>query len=324
MRRIVQLAAFAAVLGSASAAAQDFFGSLDPTAQKPGVQSSVSWRMYPDADLKGLDEDIGLAKSSVRVNAMLWKDGKDSLSLSTSVGLLGIDSAALSPSGGRPYPLKLWNVVMGLGIQQDVGKGCTAGGNVSVSSSSDEPFGTLDETGFSISLSLRIPQGDSAWLVFLYYGSSGGELSRIPFPSVGFFWKPCEEFQALLGMPFFMIHYRPWKMLMFHASYFPLTQVRAGVMCFLLVVLLHAGVSWTNEGFYLAGRDRRSDQLLYYQKEITAGATVHFGRGASAAFTAGYAFDREFREGRAWWGSYDRAPVRNGWFVAVEGSFRFN
>ncbi len=318
------LAAAVSALVAGPAPGQDFMGSLDPTQQKPGVSTSVSYRLYPEAEFKGSGLEAGIGRTSFRLSALPWKDGNESFSVSASGGLFRVDTAEPMPGGIGPFPARLWTLSAGLGAQTDVGRGCVAGGNVNVASSSDDPFGSFDETGFSVSLHLRIPQGDSAWLVFLYYGSSGGELSRIPFPSVGFFWKPCEEFQALLGAPFLMLNWRPSKLFMLNFSYFPITSVRLRAMCFLLALLIHAGVSFTNEGFYPAGRRKKTDQLLYYQKEATVGATLFAGRGAMLSFTAGFAFDREFRMGAAFWGDYERLPLRNGAFVSFEASFRFS
>jgi hypothetical protein len=303
-----------------------FFGSLDPAAgRKQNLRIKLGVTRVPDRSIKGDEADLGWSRSLVDVSGAPWKTEEDRLTVSASVDIRTFRTDAILPDSGLPFPGRLWKVRLGLGYLHRFDERWSAGVNLGLASASDRPFHSGREIGFSASAFLRAPQGKrSAWLFYLGYAATGGELNAIPFAAVGFFFNPCDAFQALVGIPFVMVNVRPLKPLMISAVYAPVTNVRLNLMCFLGLVMLSAGFHWSSEGYFLAERPKRSDQLYQYEKKMHIGLSIFLGRHIFVTGKAGWSFDREFSQGRAFFGEMrDRLPLENGGFVAVEGGFRF-
>ena len=71
-----------------------------------------------------------------------------------------IQTEAILPDTGRPFPTELWNVGLGTSYQHLFDNGWTGGRSISLGSASDQPFYSLREATVMASGFLRVPQGE--------------------------------------------------------------------------------------------------------------------------------------------------------------------
>ncbi|MGL4549785.1 MAG: DUF6268 family outer membrane beta-barrel protein, partial [Gemmataceae bacterium] len=284
----------------------------------PGAE--VTW--YPSQRVAGQAGGLSLSQERASAAFPLWKDGETMLLGNASVGHWGLGTDAVLPRSATAFPSDLWNVSLGLTAMHKFENGWTFGGGVSGGSASDRPFGGIDELNANVNAFLRVPWGErDSWMFGLMYSPLG----QLPFPvpMVSYAWNPSEAFSMNLGLPL-SVKWRPAEDVTLEASYMILTNVRAratwgpdgGLQ-------LYTGFDWTNQGHHLYGRPQ-DERFFYEEKRLSAGARVGAAEGFTLDVSAGYAFDRIFREGDGFGGAGgSRVEVGAGPFVAGRLSLRW-
>jgi hypothetical protein len=275
---------------------------------------NVTW--LPEQPVARQPTNLGAEQQSFSITTPLWQDACDELSLSSHVRLDLIQTKAILPTSGMPFPDELWNIGLGTTYRHRFDNGWIAGGSVQFGSASDQPFHSINEINLGLNGFLRIPQGEhNAWLFTLSYSPT----AQVPFPipGVAFNWVPSDRFQATLGVPF-SITWRPVDDLTLNLSYMLLTNIRAratyriwGPVCF------YTGYNWTSQGYFLADRTDSRERFLYYDMRVTGGFQANLGAW-SLDLSSGYAFDRYYTQARqASLNGQDRVDVGAGPFLSL-------
>ncbi len=205
---------------------------------------------------------------------------------------LEISTSAVLPDSGLAVPDQLWDIEVGTMHLRKLANGGRAGGMLRVGSPSDQPFASLREMTVTLLGFLTIPSGQrDAWSFSLFYTPTGQIIW--PIPGVAYVWRPSEQFQANLGVPF-SLEYRPTETLTITAGYRPLNHIH-------VLVGQALGESWSiyggyrtvNKTFLLADRQNDRERTYIFDQRLMLGSQLELGRGWSLDVSAAYVFDRQ-------------------------------
>jgi hypothetical protein len=266
---------------------------------------------------------LGFVEQDLSVTGLLWGDGKDSVLGRVNVRSQLFQTDALLPGMTQPFPDQFWNVSLGVTEVHRFDNGWLGGLAVSGGSASNKPFQNASELNANVLAFLRVPVRETdAWNFSLAY-SPLGQLP-FPIPGVSYFWHPSDRFWANIGLPF-QLHYRPLDDLALDFSYMLLTTVHARATYRLADPLrVWAGFNWINQGYHLSTDTESAARFFYYEMNVAGGVRWILCRNASLDFSAGYAFDRFYSEGRIFGnGDNARVDVAPGPFVSGQFALRW-
>ena len=243
--------------------------------------------------------------------------------LSASVRNRSIQTEAILPDTGQPYPGELWNVSMGLMYFRKLDSGWTWGGGVNFGSASDRPFASINEMYVGMNAFLRIPSGEhNAWLFSLMYAPAG-EL-RFPLPGVAYYYAPSDDFHMNIGLPF-SIMYRPFERLSLEASYMPIHTIHAKAKYKITGWLsAFAAYDWAFDNYALADRMDVNQRFFMYDQRLAAGLESKLGEHGFVELASGLVFDRYSFEGKQWdTTQFNRVDFGSGPFVMLQAGLRY-
>lgn len=276
----------------------------------------------PEAAVKGQNTELGFLRQQLRIGAPLYKDEQNLLLLNGSVQHHSFQGSAVFPDSGETFPEQLWNIRLGPTYLRKLNDGWMLGLISSVNIASDAPFEQARDVNANFIAFLRVPSNDNnAWLFSLFYSP----LSEIafPVPGVAYQWKPTDEWNINLGVPF-GINYRPscWS---FDFNWMPVRNFRVQAAYQITDALQFYGrYQWTNDSWFLTSRTEDRDRLFYYEMTLTAGLRYQLGERVFAEVGAGYAFDRFFFQGRNYDDSNNnRIDLAAGLLIQAGISMRF-
>jgi hypothetical protein len=289
-----------------------------------GGRSPVQYRAlwFPSVSLKGQPGDWGMIGQDFSFAAPVWTDKPNIVMISGGVKNRLIKTDAVMSDSRQPYPENLWDTRLGVMYLRPLDGGRMVCVGVNVGSASDRPFGSIEEMNASVMAMYRRPSGErNAWTFGVMY-SPTSEL-QFPIPMVSFNWKPSDQFQANLGLPFSFC-YRPDDRWTFEASYMPIHTINSRcsyrVTDWLKVV---GGYCWSNEIYMLYDRVDVNDRFFLYDQRVTLGLESPLARWMTVELTGGYAFDRFSYIGRQWDSvQRDRVEMSNGPFLMFGASLR--
>jgi hypothetical protein len=289
------------------------------------VPWSIAYRVtwLPDEAVRGQDTHLGFVQNDAALRFPIWQTESDELSGNMHVRALAIQTGAILPDTGQAFPSELWSIHAGATYRHLFENGWIAGGSLSVGSSSDKPFHSIDEMNVGVNGFLRIPSGEhNAWLLSLSY-SPMAELN-FPMPGVAYVWVPSDQLRMNIGLPF-QVTYRPIDDLTLDFSYMLLTTIHARASYRVCAPLrVYAGFDWSNESWYRVGRPDVHDRLFYYEKRLSVGAQTHLGRMFLLDVSTGYAFDRYFFEGRhSSDSSFNRIDIADAPLLSLQAQLRW-
>ncbi|HEY0982311.1 DUF6268 family outer membrane beta-barrel protein [Schlesneria sp.] len=209
---------------------------------------------------------------------------------------------ATLPGTTMPFPDELWNINLSLMHIHSFDNGWTFGGMVGAGSSSDRPFASIREVNANLLTFLNIPASErDAWNFSLFY-SPLGQL-RFPIPGVAYAWRPSDQFQMNIGIPF-SLTYRPTETVSFNMSYLPLTNANA-------TLRWTPNESWTlyggymthSQGYELADRVDTRQRFFNFDQRLATGIQRSLGKGFYLDLSAAYLFDRSYFLGDSFFGS---------------------
>jgi hypothetical protein len=287
----------------------------------PQLHFQSSW--FPNAPVAGQNTNFQIFGEDFSVSAPVWFDQPNILSITARVRDRSIETDALLPDTGRPYPSELWDVGVGLMYIRLLNDGWVTGGGVNVGSASDHPFATSREWNVGMNAFLRVPQGEhNAWLFGLMY-SPTGEL-QFPIPMVSFSWQPSPQFHANIGLPF-SVMYRPTEQWRFEASYMPIHTIHTKASYhFTEPFSAFAAYDWADEAYSLEDRVSYNERLFLYDQRVSGGLEYKITPAAKVDLIGGYSFSRFSFEGTSWDTSgVNRINLGNVPFVMLRLDYRF-
>ena len=261
--------AFVVVMGNPSRAdAQGEMAQwLSPEFGKAMGRADYRLTLFPDRGVENQPTDFGYHQHNVTLVAPLFQDLRNEFMLSTRGRFQEFDTSAIFAGSGTPFPDELWDVRIGAAYRHKFDNDWIGGGSVTVGSASDRPFDSADEVLVQAIGFLRVPHRErNAWFFTLIYSNDSEFLSGIPIPGIAYQWVPSETFNAVIGVPFSAIEWKPIEALTFEAQYFPVRQVRVRATWRIFRPLrAYVGFDWDNERYMLADRTDDDKRLYYYE-----------------------------------------------------------
>lgn len=219
-----------------------------------------------------------------------------------SVQRLDLNTPVFLPESGLPVPNQLWDIEVGLMHIRDLGEDWQAGGMLRVGSPSDQPFAAWRDMTVTFLGFLTIPTRErDAWSFSLFYSPTGQII--FPIPGVAYVWRPNDQFEANLGIPF-SLAYKPTETLVLTANYMPLNNVQVLLRQSLGDTWsLYGGYRTVSETFLLAHRENDRERTYLFDQRFLLGAQCELGRGWTLDLSAAYVFDRQLFQAEKFSGS---------------------
>jgi hypothetical protein len=289
-------------------------GMLAPGMGPPGYRAF--W--YPEQPVSGSDSHLGFVRQGLSVGAPIYKEGGDRVLLTAGVRHSLFFTDAILPDSGIPFPDQLWNVNVGILGTRQFDNGWSAGLSATFGSASDKPFHSIDEMNMGFFGFLRMPARNDrdAWIFSIMYSPVGN--LNFPIPGIAYVWKPSDELNMTIGIPFFA-RWTPVEDLTLTFSYIPVVNLNAQAKYQLLDGWsVFGGFEWLNEAYFLADRIDRRERFLVFEKKLIAGVRWQCTPRAVVELNAGYAFDRYYGQGRNTISNLrDQLDVEPGAFVGI-------
>ena len=208
-----------------------------------------------------------------------------------SVEQVGISTSAAFANSALAIPNQLWDIEFGVMHVRNLGDDRRAGGMIRIGSPSDRPFDALRDMSVTLLAWLTVPSGDrDAWNFSLFYSPTGQII--FPIPGIAYVWRPNDQFQATLGIPF-GVEYRPTERLTFTANYRPLTNVEV-LARFALNEhwTLSGGYRTVNETYWLSDRTEDRERTYFFDQRLSVGLQRSLGPRWNLELSTSYVFDR--------------------------------
>jgi hypothetical protein len=283
----------------------------------------IAW--FPSQPVTGQPTNLAELRQDLSIFAPIQTDGDDSATVGVGIRNSVFSTDAILPNSHRSFPSTLWDIEAGVAYAHRWENGWTTGAAVSVGSASNRPFSESNTLLANVALYTAFPTvGDDAWIVGVNYSPTSD--FPYPFPIVAYYWKPNEDLEANIGIPFFM----KWRFLPeFTANllYVPIRTVTARVTWdpeALQGFHVYGAFDWSNESYFLANREENDQRFYHFEKRLTAGMQFDLIYRLRLDISAGYAFDRFYFQGKQYSDrNYDRVNVGSGVFGAVQLRLQF-
>ena len=290
-------------------------------------RADYRYTFFPDQNVHNQNVDFGWQEHRFSLTLPVFQNTVDELSIAASVKYQDIETKAVLPDLGIPFPDQLWDVKFGATYRHKFENGWIGGANVTVSSPSDRPFDSWDEIMYRFTLFLRVPHGERNAFFFMLTYANFQELVtdiNVPIPGIGYLYSPSDNLSVFIGMPFTSIMWKPIEPLTLSFNYVMLREIHFRAMYQVFRPLrVYVGFDWDNFSYLRADRGDNQDRIFYYEKRAIAGVRFDL-RHVGFEVMGGYAFDRFFFEGEGYGDRRDNhIDVGAGPFVMGRVSFRF-
>lgn len=294
-------------------------GDLKPLASYRGAYS-------PSRPLGSQSGDLSYQLHRLDFLTPLSQSDRHELALYGHAGLWALDTHARLPYGGAELPDSWWDLKLGASFRREYKPGWIWGGELTLGSPSDQPFGGMDQTSVSATAFLRLPSsGDNAWLVMANYSNTRDFLGGAPIPGLAYAYNPGPKFNAIIGAPLVMLKYRPIKPLTLTGFYFYPRNINARASYDLARDWqVFTAFEWKHQRYFRADRPHDEDRWFFYQKQALAGVTWRPYPDWSLVACAGWAFDRLMFEGENYGDRHqNRIDLDDGMVYGLEAVLRF-
>lgn len=264
----------------------------------PEYRARYAITPYAEEPVKNQPTDFSILEQELSLSALVWEKDHVDVRLNAGVRYEGIQTGAILPNTGLPFPDELWNVNLGVTGRYLFESGSALGASVSVGSASDEPFHSSAEIVESFMIFFKLPAGgQDAWFFALMYSNNREFANSVPIPSVEYLYHPSREFEAFVGFPVEFIEWRPTDELSLRILYTPIHNIHA-VATYTAAdwLRLYAGFDWNTEGYLLVDRPDSADRFFYDEKRAKGGVRLLPGESWIFDLSGGYAFNRNYRE----------------------------
>jgi hypothetical protein len=325
----VALAAFALLVAVGAPTRADAQGEmaqwLSPEFGKAMGRADYRFTLFPDRGVENQPTDFGYEQHNVTLAVPVYQDSRNEWSLSGRLRFQDFDTRAVFHGSGTPFPEELYDVRLGTAFRHKFDNDWIGGVSLTIGSASDKPFDSADELIAQAIAFLRVPHRErNAWVFSLIYTNDNEFLSGIPIPGIAYQWVPSDTFNAVIGVPFSAVEWKPIEQLTFEAQYFPVRQVRARATWRIFRPLrAWVGFDWDNERYRLADRADEDKRLFYYEKRLTGGVRFDL-KHVGVELYGGYVFDRFYFLGEGYSDRRkDRFDVEAGPFVGIRVGVRW-
>jgi hypothetical protein len=298
---------------------------LSPEFGKAMGRADYRFTLFPDERVENQPTEFGYEQHNVTLAVPLFQDSRNEWSATARARYQSFSTRAVFAGSGQTFPEELWDVRVGTAYRHKFDNDWIGGGSLTLGSASDKPFHSEDELLVQAIGFVRVPHRErNAWFFTLIYTNDQEFLSGIPIPGIAYQWVPSETFNAVIGVPFSAIEWKPIEPLTFEASYFPVRHVRARATWRIFRPLrAYIGFDWDNERYRLADRVDEDKRLFYYEKRITGGARFDL-KHVGVEVYGGYVFDRFYFLGEGYSDRRkDRFDVTPGPFVGIRVGVRW-
>jgi hypothetical protein len=301
------------------------FGSLyglGLLAARNGVPGyGLTW--FPSQPVSGQPTDLTAWRQELSLFAPVQQEGSDTATVGLSIKNTIFGTDAILPTTGRPFPKTLWDIGAGVAYSHRLDNGWTAGVVVAGGSASDKPFSQSNVLNASVAAYLTVPAVERDHWVFGVLYSPTAEFPY-PIPSVAYFYRPSEDLDVNIGIPF-LLRWRPQNDVSVELFYLPIRTVSAKATWeFAPGYFAYARFDWANESYFLADRQDNGFRFFSYEKRLAGGLQFELPYRLRFDVSAGYAFDRFYFEGKDYGDRWrDRVDVGGGWFAALQVRLQF-
>jgi hypothetical protein len=277
-----------ALVASRAGAQGELQSWLDPELGELKPRGDYRLTHYPDRPVDGQPTDLGIVEHSVTFTVPLHQNAHNEWSLIGDARLVDFDTRAILPDTREPFPGELWDVSGGVSYRHKFQNGWIGAANLTVGSVSDDPFASFDEMIVRAFGMLRVPHRErNAWVFSLIYTSDEEFLGGLPIPGLAYEYVHSERLNAVIGVPFTSVEYKPLDKLTLEGQYFPIRRFRTRATYEMFRPLrLFVGFDWDNDHYFRADRDDEDDRLYYYEKRALGGVRFdlrHVGFQCEAA-----------------------------------------
>jgi hypothetical protein len=328
-RRLFFAVAFVGGILSAQSAWAQHEGSRweDLFSEHPSqVRAHASMTAYGEEPVRNQNADFSLFEQDFSWSALVWQDDHDDVRLSAGVRHQGIETTAVLPDSGIPFPDDLWNVTLGVSYRYLFDSGLVLGGSVSMGSASDQPFHSSQELVESGMVFVKLPSGErNAWLFALAYSNNREYANAYPIPVVEYFYNPSQDFHAMVGFPMEVLEWRPVPDLSLRFLYSLIHNIHALASYEILdPVQVYVGFDWNTQSYLLVDRTDPADRLFYDEKRAKAGLRVDLGKGWKLDLSGGFAFGRSYHQSdHGFRNPFDRVDVASGFYGLASLDWQF-
>ncbi len=254
------------------------------------LKSRLTW--LPAESLKDQPGSLGMNGEQIELGFPVRMEPGSIWLATAGVRRLEINTSVILPDSGLEVPNQLWDIEAGLMHFRELAGGGRVGGMVRIGSPSDQPYGAWRDMTVTLLAFLNVPSGErDAWNFSLFYSPTGQ--ITFPIPGIAYVWRPSEEFQANVGVPF-SLEYRPTETFAVTASYMPLNNVQVlARQAWGPNWSFYAGYRTVNETFLLADRLEDEERLYLFDQRVTLGVERKLGYGWSLDLSSAYVFDRK-------------------------------
>lgn len=253
---------------------------------------------YPEQSTDQPNTSLSMERLDFQGAVPMYSSGQDTYVLTADVEILRVNTNAILPTTMQPFPGQLFNIAMGVNYFHQFDSGKVGGIVFEMGSASDKPFAAADDLLVSGTGFLLIPDSDEgSWFVGVNASTNSQVLHGLPIPGGGYFFHPSDDFQAIVGLPFSVISWKPsrdWQ-LQFVYAFLTTTHARVSYQP-TQKWQLYAGFDWTNENWDRADRPAEQDRFFYYEKKLSTGFLWWIKPNVGFEIAGGWAFDRYFTE----------------------------
>lgn len=291
-------------------------GMGGPGMGEPGYKAI--W--YPATSISNSQtpSDLGLVRQNISAAYPIWRKDGDTVLLTAGVRNTLFFTDAVLPDSQQPFPEQLWNINTGLMYTHKFDNGWSSGVKGTFGSASDKPFININVMNVTFFGFLQTPARNErdSWVFSLFYSPVGNV--EFPIPGIAYLWKPSENLNASLGIPF-SVKWKPVDDLTLSFSYIPVTNISARAAYILGNGWeAYAGFDWLNEAYFLADRVVLLDRFLGFEMQLNGGFRWELTKNALLDISAGYAFNRYYGTGQNQFSDLlDQVDVSPGAFIGA-------
>lgn len=288
------LFALSFLLSTLPAMANDFMGELmAPPGMRLGSRIQNEFRQYGNSGANR--ENFKLQQNKFEVSTPISQSETGNWRAKASADYDSIETNATFPNG-RKMPNRLWDVGGGFSHNRPVQGDRTLGGNFSVGSASDRPFGAGRDLGFSLNLTYKVPaENEAAWIFFVSFSNTRGFLNYLPLPGFAYSFKANSQVRMVIGVPFALVFWRPTDLWMVSFMYFPIRTAELrlsygsprGPQPYVLA-------SFKTRNFRLYDRADKEERLFVDEGLFQTGFNLPVVKGVVAELGGGLSFARRY------------------------------
>ena len=256
---------------------------------------------FPSEPVRGQAATFSSLEQSLFLSVPVWQSDSDEITFQGSVRGNVIQTEAMMPTTGSPFPKNLTDVRFGPTYRHSFGNGWVTGINIQAGSASDKPFAKYDDSEFMASWFLRMPSGGSnAWLFFLNYSNNRDFANHIPIPGFGYSFGDNKWCRGLLGVPIVALTLLPKSKLNLSLTYLPLLNITSELgYDFIPPLRFFTEFKWSSEIYFRNDQPDKKRRLFLVDKRISAGLRIRPSRWAEIRLSGGWIFDRMSFESRS-------------------------